>query len=231
MTSCRIALCTKITDQEVERAKNILKANLRLQLDGTTPICEDIGRFVSILVKLFSPNLQNLITGLTQQKTLQVWIKNGTMSKVCCTIKQELTTHFIFNPYNTSNQVEKIPIIYSERTLYDLWSCFFPLWNHHHYHAKYKYFLHVKPLISHKNVHVVNSATSKKTRKFTPFINSSKTSRSKSAQNEQTIEYSKSLGKARKAVGNSIPLYSYLSIQYGSQLPVMCLIPILQLKK
>lgn len=52
MTSCRIALCTKITDQEVERAKNILKANLRLQLDGTTPICEDIGRFVSTLVKL-----------------------------------------------------------------------------------------------------------------------------------------------------------------------------------
>lgn len=52
MNSCRIALCTKITDQEVERAKNILKANLRLQLDGTTPICEDIGRFVSILVKL-----------------------------------------------------------------------------------------------------------------------------------------------------------------------------------
>lgn len=153
------------------------------------------------------------------------------MSKVCCTIKQELTTHFIFNPYNTSNQVEKIPIIYSERTLYDLWSCFFPLWNHHHYHAKYKYFLHVKPLISQKNVHVVNSATSKKTRKFTPLINNSKTSKSKSAHNEQTIEYSKSLGKARKAVGNSIPLYSYLSIQYGSQLPVMCLIPILQLKK
>lgn len=52
MTSCRIALCTKITDQEVDRAKNILKANLRLQLDGTTPICEDIGRFVSISAKL-----------------------------------------------------------------------------------------------------------------------------------------------------------------------------------
>ena len=44
--SCRISLCTSITDQEVERAKNILKANLRLQLDGTTPICEDIGRSV-----------------------------------------------------------------------------------------------------------------------------------------------------------------------------------------
>lgn len=85
-------------------------------------------------------------------------------------------------------------------------------------------------MISQKNVHVVNSATSKKTRKFTPLINNSKTSKSKSAHNEQTIEYSKSLGKSRKAVGNSIPLYSYLSIQYGSQLPVMCLIPILQLK-
>lgn len=85
-------------------------------------------------------------------------------------------------------------------------------------------------MISQKNVHVVNSATSKKTRKFTPLINNYKTSKSKSAHNEQTIEYSKSLGKSRKAVGNSIPLYSYLSIQYGSQLPVMCLIPILQLK-
>lgn len=29
---------------EVRRAKNILKANLLLQLDGTTPVCEDIGR-------------------------------------------------------------------------------------------------------------------------------------------------------------------------------------------
>lgn len=37
-------LCTMITDAEVERAKNLLKTNLLLQLDGTTPICEDIGR-------------------------------------------------------------------------------------------------------------------------------------------------------------------------------------------
>jgi len=33
-----------VTDGEVERAKNILKTNMLLQLDGTTPICEDIGR-------------------------------------------------------------------------------------------------------------------------------------------------------------------------------------------
>jgi len=37
-------ICTMITEQEVNRAKNILRANLLLQLDGSTPICEDIGR-------------------------------------------------------------------------------------------------------------------------------------------------------------------------------------------
>ncbi|CAD7084923.1 unnamed protein product [Hermetia illucens] len=37
-------LCTIVTDAEVDRAKNLLKTNMLLQLDGTTPICEDIGR-------------------------------------------------------------------------------------------------------------------------------------------------------------------------------------------
>lgn len=37
-------LCTIVTEGEVERAKNLLKTNMLLQLDGTTPICEDIGR-------------------------------------------------------------------------------------------------------------------------------------------------------------------------------------------
>ncbi|KAK2724369.1 mitochondrial-processing peptidase subunit beta-like isoform X2 [Artemia franciscana] len=37
-------LCTSVTDFEVERAKNLLKTSMLLQLDGTTPICEDIGR-------------------------------------------------------------------------------------------------------------------------------------------------------------------------------------------
>lgn len=37
-------LCTNVSDGEIERAKNTLKANMLLQLDGTTPICEDIGR-------------------------------------------------------------------------------------------------------------------------------------------------------------------------------------------
>ena len=37
-------LSTDVTDFEVERAKNALKTNMLLQLDGTTAICEDIGR-------------------------------------------------------------------------------------------------------------------------------------------------------------------------------------------
>ncbi|KAL9891950.1 ubiquinol-cytochrome c reductase core protein 1 [Glossina fuscipes fuscipes] len=37
-------LCTMVTEAEVDRAKNLLKTNMLLQLDGTTPICEDIGR-------------------------------------------------------------------------------------------------------------------------------------------------------------------------------------------
>ncbi|XP_056001359.1 mitochondrial-processing peptidase subunit beta-like [Ostrea edulis] len=48
ITDCVISewvrLCHMITDQEVERAKNVLKASTRQSLDGTTPICEDIGR-------------------------------------------------------------------------------------------------------------------------------------------------------------------------------------------
>uniref|UniRef100_A0A8B9UQ94 Mitochondrial-processing peptidase subunit beta n=1 Tax=Anas zonorhyncha TaxID=75864 RepID=A0A8B9UQ94_9AVES len=37
-------LCTSVTENEVARAKNLLKTNMLLQLDGSTPICEDIGR-------------------------------------------------------------------------------------------------------------------------------------------------------------------------------------------
>jgi processing peptidase subunit beta len=37
-------LCNNVTDSEVDRAKNLLRTNMLLQLDGTTPVCEDIGR-------------------------------------------------------------------------------------------------------------------------------------------------------------------------------------------
>ncbi|XP_023661303.2 cytochrome b-c1 complex subunit 1, mitochondrial-like [Paramormyrops kingsleyae] len=39
-------LCTTVTESDVERAKNALKASLVGQLDGTTPSCEDIGRHI-----------------------------------------------------------------------------------------------------------------------------------------------------------------------------------------
>lgn len=37
-------LATAVTDFEIERAKNLLKTKMLLQLDGTTPVAEDIGR-------------------------------------------------------------------------------------------------------------------------------------------------------------------------------------------
>nr|AMW91809.1 mitochondrial-processing peptidase subunit beta-like protein [Dermanyssus gallinae] len=37
-------ICTECVEADVTRAKNLLKTNLLLQLDGTTPLCEDIGR-------------------------------------------------------------------------------------------------------------------------------------------------------------------------------------------
>uniref|UniRef100_A0A8C9W377 Mitochondrial-processing peptidase subunit beta n=1 Tax=Scleropages formosus TaxID=113540 RepID=A0A8C9W377_SCLFO len=39
-----MSLCTTVTENEVARAKNLLKTNMLLHLDGSTPICEDIGR-------------------------------------------------------------------------------------------------------------------------------------------------------------------------------------------
>jgi processing peptidase subunit beta len=41
-------LCTSVTDEEVLRGKNLLKTQLLLGLDGTTPIAEDIGRQVLV---------------------------------------------------------------------------------------------------------------------------------------------------------------------------------------
>ncbi|KAK7604965.1 hypothetical protein V9T40_006151 [Parthenolecanium corni] len=37
-------LCTAVNPADIERGKNLLKTSMLLQLDGTTPICEDIGR-------------------------------------------------------------------------------------------------------------------------------------------------------------------------------------------
>ncbi|KAJ8259840.1 hypothetical protein GJAV_G00174080 [Gymnothorax javanicus] len=39
-------LCTTVTESDVARAKNMLRTSLVGQLDGTTPVCEDIGRHI-----------------------------------------------------------------------------------------------------------------------------------------------------------------------------------------
>ena len=41
-----MTMCHSLSDFEVERAKNSLRTNMLLQLDGTTAICEDIGNIV-----------------------------------------------------------------------------------------------------------------------------------------------------------------------------------------
>ena len=39
-------LCTTVTESDVARGKKALKASLVAQLDGTTAICDDIGRHI-----------------------------------------------------------------------------------------------------------------------------------------------------------------------------------------
>ncbi|KAM9859548.1 cytochrome b-c1 complex subunit 1, mitochondrial [Aulostomus maculatus] len=39
-------LCTTVTESDVSRGKNALKASLIGQLNGTTPICDDVGRHI-----------------------------------------------------------------------------------------------------------------------------------------------------------------------------------------
>merc|ERR1712080_573875 len=49
-------LCNSVDDFEVDRAKNALKTNMLLQLDGTTAICEDIGRQMLSLGRRIPPH-------------------------------------------------------------------------------------------------------------------------------------------------------------------------------
>ena len=51
-----MSMCNSLSDFEVERAKNSLRTNMLLQLDGTTAICEDIGNILFLFLFL----LQNI---------------------------------------------------------------------------------------------------------------------------------------------------------------------------
>lgn len=50
-----VRICVNATEIEVERAKNQLKAAFLMQLDGTTPICEDIGRQILTFGRRMTP--------------------------------------------------------------------------------------------------------------------------------------------------------------------------------
>ena len=49
-------LATEASDREVSRAKNLLRTNMLLMLDGSTPICEDIGRQMLCYGRRLPPN-------------------------------------------------------------------------------------------------------------------------------------------------------------------------------
>ncbi|XP_061195496.1 mitochondrial-processing peptidase subunit beta-like [Saccostrea echinata] len=71
-----VRICQMISDVEVERAKNVLKANMRLQLDGTTPICEDIGRqMLAYGRRVPLEEMEYRIDAVTPQKVKDTCIK------------------------------------------------------------------------------------------------------------------------------------------------------------
>jgi processing peptidase subunit beta len=49
-------LANEAGEREVERAKNLLRTNMLLMLDGSTPICEDIGRQMLCYGRRMAPN-------------------------------------------------------------------------------------------------------------------------------------------------------------------------------
>uniref|UniRef100_A0A8C2T1T4 Mitochondrial-processing peptidase subunit beta n=2 Tax=Coturnix japonica TaxID=93934 RepID=A0A8C2T1T4_COTJA len=71
-----IRLCTSITENEVARAKNLLKTNMLLQLDGSTPICEDIGRqMLCYKRRIPIPELEARIEAINAQTIREVCTK------------------------------------------------------------------------------------------------------------------------------------------------------------
>ena len=66
-------LATEAGDHEVNRAKNLLRTNMLLMLDGSTPICEDIGRQLLCYGRRLPPNeLDARIDAVTAQDIRRV---------------------------------------------------------------------------------------------------------------------------------------------------------------
>lgn len=68
-----VRLCLNATEAEVARAKTQLQAALLLSLDGTTPICEDIGRQLLIYGKRYTiPEILQIINGIDAKTVRRV---------------------------------------------------------------------------------------------------------------------------------------------------------------
>ncbi|XP_052119728.1 mitochondrial-processing peptidase subunit beta isoform X1 [Frankliniella occidentalis] len=69
-------MCTSLTERDVIRARNLLKTNMLLQLDGTTPICEDIGRQMLCYNRRIPINeLEQRIDSVTAKDIMNVCMK------------------------------------------------------------------------------------------------------------------------------------------------------------
>uniref|UniRef100_A0A182M4R6 Mitochondrial-processing peptidase subunit beta n=1 Tax=Anopheles culicifacies TaxID=139723 RepID=A0A182M4R6_9DIPT len=69
-------LCTMITEDEVNRAKNMLKTRMLLNLDGATPICEDIGnQMLCFKRRIPLHELEQRIESVTAQNVRDVGMK------------------------------------------------------------------------------------------------------------------------------------------------------------
>jgi len=69
-------MCTSVTEFEVERAKNLLRTNMLLMLDGSTPICEDVGRqMLCYGRRLPLPELEARIDAVNAQVVRDVCMK------------------------------------------------------------------------------------------------------------------------------------------------------------
>ena len=79
-----MSMCNSLSDFEVERAKNSLRTNMLLQLDGTTAICEDIGN-IFFYFNLYLVRYFTLVIFMTIMHCINVFLQVSYMRKCLST--------------------------------------------------------------------------------------------------------------------------------------------------